>query len=108
MQAQVDEFVEHFAKSTKRVIDREFSDVKKHERKLVENAEALAWHEENVVTELRRELQQARMQVFSRLRPGGAAAETSRICSCGAPVRVPWNFEDEGGFKSSSGELSCA
>ena len=37
--------------------------MKKHERDLVENAEALAWQEENVVTQLRRELQQARMQV---------------------------------------------
>ena len=53
MQAQVDEFVEQYAESTKRVIDRECSDVKKHERDLVENAEALAWHEESVVTELR-------------------------------------------------------
>ena len=42
MQAQVDEFVEQYAESTKRVIDRECSDVKKHERDLVENAEALA------------------------------------------------------------------
>ena len=49
--------------STKRIIDRERSDVKKHERDLVENAEALAWHEESVATELRQELQQARMQV---------------------------------------------
>ena len=63
MQAQVDEFVEQYAESTKRVIDRECPDVKKHERDLVENAEALAWHEESVVTELRLELQQARMQV---------------------------------------------
>ena len=61
MQARVDEFVEQYAESTKSVIDQECSDVKKHERDLVENAEALAWHEENVVTELR--LQQARMQV---------------------------------------------
>ena len=42
MQARVDEFVEQYAESTKRVIDRECSDVKKHERDLVENAEALA------------------------------------------------------------------
>ena len=63
MQVRVDEFVEQCAESTKRVIDQECSDVKKHERDLVENAEALAWHEENVVTELRRELQEARMQV---------------------------------------------
>ena len=54
MQAQVDEFVEQYAESTKRVIDRECSDGKKHEQDLVENAEALAWHEESVVTELRR------------------------------------------------------
>ena len=63
MQAQVDEFVEQYAESTKRVIDRECSDVKKHEQDLVENAKALSWHEESVVTELRRELQQARLQV---------------------------------------------
>ena len=42
VQAQVDEFVEQYAERTKRVIDRECSDVKKHERDLVENAEALA------------------------------------------------------------------
>ena len=29
----------------------------------MENAESLAWHEENVVSELRRELHQARLQV---------------------------------------------
>ena len=58
MQAQVDEFVEQYAESTKRVIDRECSDLKKHEQDLVENA--LAWHEESVVTELRRELQDSR------------------------------------------------
>ena len=63
IQAQVDEFVEQYAESTKRVIDQECSDVKKHERDLVENGEALAWHEESGMTELRRELQQARMQV---------------------------------------------
>ena len=63
MQAQVDEFVEQYAESSKRVIDQECSDVEKHERDLVENAEALAWHEETVATELRRELQQAMMQV---------------------------------------------
>ena len=80
MQAQVDEFVEQYAENTKRVIDRECSDVKKHEQDLVENAEALAWHEESVVKELRWELR------FSWLRPGGAAAETVRVCSCGAPA----------------------
>ena len=79
MQAQVDEFVEQYAESTKRVIDWECSDVKKHEQDLVENAEALAWHEESVVTELRRELHQARLQVASWLRFGGAAAETVRV-----------------------------
>ena len=31
--------------STSCVIDLECSDVKKHERDLVENAEALAWHD---------------------------------------------------------------
>ena len=64
MQARVDEFVEQYTESTKRVIDWECSDVKKHERDFVENAEALAWHEENVATDLHRELQQARMQVY--------------------------------------------
>ena len=59
MQAQVDEFVE-YAESTKRVIDGECFDVKEHEQDLVENAEALAWLGESVVTELRWELQQAR------------------------------------------------
>ena len=34
-----------------------------HEWDLVENGEALAWHEESAATELRRELQQARMLV---------------------------------------------
>ena len=63
MQAQVDEFVEQCAESTKCVIDQECSDVKKHERDLVESAGTLAWHEESVATELRRELQQAMMQV---------------------------------------------
>ena len=37
--------------------------MKKHEQDLVENAESLAWHEENVVSELRQELHQARLQV---------------------------------------------
>ena len=75
MQAQVDEFVEQYAESTKRVIDQECSDVKKHERDLVENAEALAWHEESSTTELRGELQQARIQ-FSR--GSGLAAQQQR------------------------------
>ena len=66
MQAQVDEFVEQHVESTKCVIEGECSDVKKHERDLVENAEALAWHEESVVTELRWELQQARLEVSRR------------------------------------------
>ena len=35
MQAQVDEFVHQYAESTKRVIDRECSDVKKHEQDFV-------------------------------------------------------------------------
>ena len=63
MQAQVDEFVDQYAESTKRVIDWECSDVKKHEQDFMENAESLAWHEENVVSELRQELHQARLQV---------------------------------------------
>ena len=75
MQAQVDEFVEQYAERTKRVIDRECSDVKKHERDLLEDAEALAWHEESVVTELRRELQQARLQVS---RGSGLAEQQQR------------------------------
>ena len=36
MQAQVDEFVDQYAESTKRVIDRGCSDVKKHEQDFVE------------------------------------------------------------------------
>ena len=75
MQARVDEFVEQYAESTKRVIDWECSDVKKHERDLVGNAEALAWHEENVATELHRELQQARIQVS---RGSGLAEQLQR------------------------------
>ena len=75
MQAQVDEFVEQYAESTERVIDQECSDVKKHERDLVQNAEALAWHEESGTTELRRELQQARMQVSHG---SGLAAQQQR------------------------------
>ena len=75
MQAQVDEFVEQYAEGTKRVIDRECSDMKKHEQDLVENAKALAWHEESVVTELRRELQQARLQVS---RGSGLAEQQQR------------------------------
>ena len=39
MQAQVDEFVEQYAESTKRVIDWECSDVKKHEQDFVQNAD---------------------------------------------------------------------
>ena len=75
MQAQVDEFVEQYAESTKRVIDQECSDVKKHEQDFEENAKALAWHEESVTTELRRELQQARMQVSCG---SGLAAQQQR------------------------------
>ena len=37
-----DEFVEQYAESSKRVTDRECSDVKQHDRDLVGNAEALA------------------------------------------------------------------
>ena len=107
MQAQVDEFVEQYAESIKRVIDRECSDVKKHEQDLVENAEALAWHEESVVAELRRELQQARLQVSCGSGLAEQAAETVGVCSYGALARVPWDIEDEGGFRSISGELSC-
>ena len=46
-----------------------------HEWDLVENAEALAWHEESAATELRRELQQARMQVS---RGSGLAEQQQR------------------------------
>ena len=86
MQAQVDEFVEQYAESTKRVIDQECSDVKKHERDLVENAKALAWHEESVTTELRRELQQARMQVS---RGSGLAAQQQRQLESALVEPVP-------------------
>ena len=82
MQAQVDESVERCSEGTKCVIDRECSDVKKHERDLMENAKALAWHEENVATELRRELQQAMMQV-SR---GSCLAEQQQRQLESAPV----------------------
>ena len=75
MQAQVEEFVEQYAESIKRVIDWEFSDVKKHGQYFVENAEALAWHEERVVTELRQELQQARSHVS---RGSGLAEQQQR------------------------------
>ena len=75
MQARVDEFVEQYAESTKRVIDLECSDVKKHERDSVENAEALAWHEESVATELRPELQKVRMQIS---RGSGLAEQQQR------------------------------
>ena len=106
-QVQVDESVEQYAESTKRFIDWECSDVKQHERDLVENDEALAWHEENVVTEHRWKLQQARMQV-SR---GSGLAEQQQRQSESAPVepfaRVPWDFEDEDGFRSFLGEFSC-
>ena len=78
VQARVDEFVEQYAVSTKRVIDWECSDVKKHERDLVENAEALTLG----TTELRWELQQARMQV-SR---GSGLAEQQQRQSESAPV----------------------
>ena len=51
MQAQVDELLSSTRRGTKRVVDsEECSDVKKHEQDFVENAEALAWHEESVVT----------------------------------------------------------
>ena len=107
MQAQVDEFFEQYAERTKRVIDRECSDVRKHEQDLVENAEALAWHEESVVMELRRELQQTRLQVSG----GSGLAEQQQRQLESAPVEpLPeclWDFEDEGGFRFISGELSC-
>ena len=48
----------------------------------MENAEALAWHEESVVTELRRELQQARLQ-FSG---GSGLAEQQQRQLESAPV----------------------
>ena len=82
MQARVDEFVEQHAESTKRVIDQERPDVKKHERDLVENAETLAWHEESGTTELRWELQQARMQVSC----GSGLAEQQQKQSVSASV----------------------
>ena len=76
MQARVDEFVEQYAVSTKRVIDWECSDVKKHERDLVENAEALTLG----TTELRWELQQARLQVS---RASGLAEQQQRQSESG-------------------------
>ena len=39
------------------------SQLVEHKQDLVANAETLSWHEESAATELRRELQQARMQV---------------------------------------------
>ena len=103
MQARVEEFVE----STKRVIDRDSSDVKEHEQDLVENAETLAWHEESVATELRRELQQARLQVS---RGSGLAEQQQRQLESAPVEPLPeclGTFEDEGGSRSISGELSC-
>ena len=106
MQAQVDEFVEQCAESTKCVIDQECSNVKKHERDLVE----------------RQSLGMARRERCNRdpprapaghdagcswLMPDGTASETVRVCSCGAPARVLWDFEDECGFRSISAELCC-
>ena len=51
------------------------SELVEHEQDLVENVEALAWHEENAATELRRELQKARMQVS---RGSGLAEQQQR------------------------------
>ena len=79
---QVDEFVEQYAVSTKRVIDWECSDVKKHERDLVENAQTLTLG----TTELWWELQQARMQISRGSGLAAAAAETIGVCSCGTPA----------------------
>ena len=85
----------------------ECSDVKKHEQDLVENAESLAWHEENVISELHQELHQARLQVSH----GSGLAEQQQRQLESDPVepfaRVPWDFEDEGGFRSISGEIPC-
>ena len=89
MQAQVDEFVEQYAENTKRVNDQECSDVKKHERDYVENTEALAWHEENVATELHRELQQARMQVS---RGSGLAGQQRRQLESASVEPLPERF----------------
>ena len=51
------------------------SQLVEHEQDLVENVEALTWHEESVATELRRELQKARMQVS---RGSGLAEQQQR------------------------------
>ena len=56
--------------------------MKKHKQDLVENAEALAWHEESVAAELRRELQQARIQVTR----GSGLAEQQQRHMESAPV----------------------
>ena len=77
MHAHVYEFVEHFAE-------------KKQEQDLVENAEALAWHEESVVTELRRELQQARFLVAQAWRSSQQRQLESAPME--PPARVPWDF----------------
>ena len=106
MQAQVDEFVEQYAESTKRVIDQECSDVKKHEQDFVENAESLAWHEENVVSELRQELHQVRLQVSHG---SGLAEQQQRQLESDIvepQPECPWDFEDEGGFRSIPGKIS--
>ena len=81
VQARVDEFIEQYAVSTKRVVDWECSDVKKHERE-VENAEALTLG----TTELRWELQQARMQVS---RGSGLPAQQQRQLESAPVEPVP-------------------
>ena len=106
MQAQVDEFVEQYAESTKRVIDQECSDVKKHERDLVENS-SLGVARGKCYDRAPPGAPAGQDAGFSWIMPGGATAETVRVCSCGARARVPWDFEKEGVFGSILGEFSC-
>ena len=76
MQAQDDEFVDQYAESTKRVIDRKCSDVKKHEQDFVENAESLAWHRGECRDGAPPGASSGQVAGFSWLRFGGATAET--------------------------------
>ena len=97
MQAQVDEFVTRRAPNVSST--GECSDVKKHEQDFVENAEAVAWHEESVVTELRQELHQARLHVS---RGSGLVEQQQRQLESDAVEPLLerfWDSEDEGGFR---------
>ena len=98
MQAQVDEFVQQY----KRVIDRECSDVKKHERDLGGERRSLGVARGERCDRAPPGAPAGQDAGFSWLRPGGAASETVGVCSCGAHARVPWDVEDEGGFRNIS------